>query len=87
MDVNKILKSLRQERSQIEETISSLEGPRRRGCAPAWLRRGRTPGGSGSGGSGGSLPTLPTHLPPRLEDIPTRRRPTPTNLDLKRRTL
>ena len=54
MDVNKILAALRQERSQIEEVIISLEllalsRERRRGRPPAILaaaakRRGRPPG-------------------------------------------
>jgi hypothetical protein len=54
MDVNKILAALRQERSQIEEVIVSLEllalsRERRRGRPPAILaaatkRRGRPPG-------------------------------------------
>jgi len=54
MDVAKILADLRQERTQIEEAILSLERlargrGRRRGRPPAWLaeppkRRGRPPG-------------------------------------------
>jgi hypothetical protein len=54
MDVTKILVELRQERTQIEEAILSLERlargrGRRRGRPPAWLAepartRGRTPG-------------------------------------------
>lgn len=54
MDVTKILADLRQERTQIEEAILSLERlargrGRRRGRPPAWLaeppkRRGRPPG-------------------------------------------
>ena len=53
MDVTKILTELKQERSQLEEAIQSLErlargrGPRR-GRPPAWMaeekRRGRPPG-------------------------------------------
>jgi hypothetical protein len=54
MDVSKILVELRQERTQIEEAILSLERlargrGRRRGRPPAWLaeppkKRGRPPG-------------------------------------------
>jgi hypothetical protein len=54
MDVSKILLELRQERTQIEEAILSLERlargrGRRRGRPPAWLaeaprKRGRPPG-------------------------------------------
>jgi hypothetical protein len=54
MDVTKILADLRQERTQIEEAILSLERlargrGRRRGRPPAWLaepakKRGRPPG-------------------------------------------
>jgi hypothetical protein len=54
MDVSKILAELRQERTQIEEAILSLERlargrGRRRGRPPAWLaeppkKRGRPPG-------------------------------------------
>jgi hypothetical protein len=55
MDVSKILTELREERSQIEEAILSLERlargrVRRRGRPPAWMseittkRRGRPPG-------------------------------------------
>jgi hypothetical protein len=54
MDVTKILVELRQERTQIEEAILSLERlargrGRRRGRPPAWLaepakKRGRPPG-------------------------------------------
>jgi hypothetical protein len=54
MDVTKILAELRQERTQLEEAIISLERlargrGRRRGRPPAWLaqqpkRRGRPPG-------------------------------------------
>jgi hypothetical protein len=54
MDVTKILAELRQERTQLEEAIVSLERlargrGRRRGRPPAWLaeqpkRRGRPPG-------------------------------------------
>ena len=54
MDVSKILMELRQERTQIEEAILSLERlargrGRRRGRPPAWLaeppkKRGRPPG-------------------------------------------
>jgi len=54
MDVTRILLELRQERTQLEEAILSLERlargqGRRRGRPPAWLagptkRRGRPPG-------------------------------------------
>jgi hypothetical protein len=54
MDVSKILVELRQERTQLEEAILSLERlargrGRRRGRPPAWLseqpkKRGRPPG-------------------------------------------
>ena len=54
MDVSKILVELRQERTQIEEAILSLERlargrGKRRGRPPAWLaeppkKRGRPPG-------------------------------------------
>jgi hypothetical protein len=55
MDVSKILTELKEERSQIEEAIMSLERlargrVRRRGRPPAWMseitakRRGRPPG-------------------------------------------
>jgi hypothetical protein len=90
MDAFKILAELRNERDQIEETISSLERPSRRGRAPAWLRRGRTtkPPGSPRGGgdsSGGSGPATPAYPRPRLEDMPTRGRRTPPNPELKSR--
>ena len=54
MDVTKILAELRQERTQLEEAIQSLERlargrGRRRGRPPSWMadqpkRRGRPPG-------------------------------------------
>jgi hypothetical protein len=59
MDVTKILDELRQERSQLEEAILSLERlasgrGRRRGRPPLWMaeakRRGRPPGSKNKNG-------------------------------------
>ena len=67
MDVSKILTELREERTQIEEAILSLERlargrVRRRGRPPAWMteitakRRGRPPG------SKNKTPATPTSV-------------------------
>jgi hypothetical protein len=66
MDVSKILAELREERTQIEEAILSLERlargrVRRRGRPPAWMaeitakRRGRPPGSKNKTTAQGSV--------------------------------
>ncbi len=63
MDITKILEELRQEHSQLEEAILSLErlaaGGKRRGRPPAWLAAAQQRGPAKAAGKAKPAPAAP----------------------------